>query len=220
MKTISTWTDIELSERKLIREKEIEEIKRRFFAEKLIMPKDNISEFLDVAWQEDRMCTGNPIGYILVNNPNDIKKREFIFAYSELGLKLARLKGFRNLVSFPNTENIYISKQTIFPTFLTKLPQKAREDLRGNASSETDLLVKYSGVYTDDVILVPPNYFGRIRIDEKSMRLLQNIGSIDTVNEYHVNPVMYKNRNNTNRTDEVEYKSKNSISRLDENEYR
>lgn len=206
MKTISTWTDIELSERKLIREKEIEEIKRRFLEKKLIMPKDNISEFLDVAWQEDRMSKGNPIGYILVNNPNDSKKREFIFAYSQLGLQIARGKGFRNLVSFPNTENIYISKQTIFPTFLAKLPQKAREDLRGNASNETDLLVKYSGVYTDDVILVPPNYFGRTRPDEKSIMLLQNMGSIDTVNEYHVNSVSYKNRNNISRFDEIEYK--------------
>lgn len=188
MRTISNWTDMNLLERIKIREEEISEIKRRFFESKVIIPEDNIVELSDVAWQEDRNSRGNPIGYVLVNNASDSKRREFIFAYSKLGLEIARGKGFRNLTAFPDINKVYVSKQTIFPTFLTKLPQKAREDLRGKGNNDTDLLIRFSGVITDDFILVPPGYFGKNAREESSRVILSNVGTINTENNFVPRP--------------------------------
>lgn len=161
---ITSWQDLSIEEITSERAKEISAIKERYFKSKLIRPNDDIHELVDVAWQEDRYSKGEVIGYILVNNPKDIKRRDFIFSYSPMGLAISKAKGFRDLPAFPDLNKVYVSKDNeMFPSFLSKLPQKGRRDLREGTESDTELLIKYSRVITDDIIFMPPNYLAKAK---------------------------------------------------------
>jgi hypothetical protein len=156
------WRKMNIVRRKCVRDREIAEIKDKYFTSKIIIPDDDMYELMDISWQENRRSEGNPIGYVLVNNPSDPKKREFIFGYSKVGVEIATRKGFREIPAFPNLSQIYVSKGQLFPTFQTKLPSMARVDLLAKSDVvDPDLANVCSGVLTDDILLIPPAYYNR-----------------------------------------------------------
>lgn len=81
----------------------------------------NGRDYLFVIWKDADTGSRIEIGKLSKNGVYEFK-------YNKNGVKKAKKKGFKELITFPNVDNVYTNNQ-MFPIFSLRLPDKRRKDI-------------------------------------------------------------------------------------------